>query len=35
MAFIVGSEVYDHLEKVLDKFELVANQVNAIVIEHL
>ena len=35
MAFIVGSEVYDHLEKVLDKFERVANQVNAIVIEHL
>jgi len=35
MALIVGSEVYDHLEKVLDKFERVANQVNAIVIEHL
>jgi hypothetical protein len=35
MAFIVGSEVYGHLEKVLDKFEGVANQVNAIVIEHL
>lgn len=35
MAFIVGSGVYDHLEKVLDKFERVANQVNAIVIEHL
>ena len=28
-------EIYDHLEKVLDKFERVANQVNAIVIEHL
>jgi hypothetical protein len=35
MAFIVGSEVYGHLEKVLDKFERVANQVNAIVIEHI
>jgi len=35
MAFIVGSQVYSHLEKVLDKFERVANQVNAIVIEHL
>ena len=35
MAFIVGSEVYGHLEKVLDKFERVANQVNGIVIEHL
>ena len=35
MAFIVGSEIYDHLEKVLDRFEDVANQVSAIVIEHL
>jgi uncharacterized protein len=35
MAFIIGSEVYGHLEKVLDKFERVANQITAIVIEHL
>jgi uncharacterized protein Yka (UPF0111/DUF47 family) len=35
MAFVVGAEIYDHLEKVLDRFESVANQVNAIVIEHL
>jgi uncharacterized protein len=35
MDFVVGSEIYDHLEKVLDRFEAVANQVNAIVIEHL
>jgi uncharacterized protein len=35
MAFIVGSEIYEHLEKVLDRFEDVANQVNAIVIEHI
>jgi hypothetical protein len=35
MAFVIGSEIYDHLEKVLDRFESVANQVNAIVIEHL
>jgi uncharacterized protein len=35
MAFVIGSEIYDHLEKVLDRFEAVANQVNAIVIEHL
>lgn len=35
MAFVVGAEIYDHLEKVLDRFEAVANQVNAIVIEHL
>ncbi len=35
MAFIVGSQIYEHLEKVLDRFESVADQVNAIVIEHL
>ena len=35
MAFIVGSQIYEHLEKVLDRFEDVANQVNSIVIEHL
>jgi uncharacterized protein len=35
MAFIIGSQVYEHLEKVLDRFEDVANQVSAIVIEHL
>ena len=35
MAFIVGSQIYEHLEKVLDRFEGVANQVNSIVIEHL
>ena len=35
MAFIVGSEIYEQLEKVLDRFEDVADQVNSIVIEHL
>jgi uncharacterized protein Yka (UPF0111/DUF47 family) len=35
MAFIVGSRIYEHLEKVLDRFEDVANQTNGIVIEHL
>jgi uncharacterized protein Yka (UPF0111/DUF47 family) len=35
MAFIVGSRIYEHLEKVLDRFEDVANQINGIVIEHL
>jgi hypothetical protein len=35
MAFIVGSQIYEHLEKVLDRFEDVANQANGIVIEHL
>ena len=33
--FIVGAEIYDHLEKVVDRFEDVANGVNGILIEHL
>ena len=35
MAFIIGSEIYEHLEKVLDRFEDVADRVNGIVIEHV
>lgn len=35
LAFIVGAEIYDHLEKVVDRFEDVANGVNGLVIEHL
>jgi predicted phosphate transport protein (TIGR00153 family) len=35
MAFMVGNEVYDHLEKVMDRFEDVANKVSAIVVEHV
>ena len=35
MAFIVGSEIYDHLEKVVDRFEDVANRINGILVEHL
>jgi predicted phosphate transport protein (TIGR00153 family) len=35
MAFIVGSNLYGHLEKVVDRFEDVANEINGIVIEHL
>jgi predicted phosphate transport protein (TIGR00153 family) len=35
MAFIVGSEIYDHLEKVVDRFEDVANRISGIVIEHV
>lgn len=35
MAFIVGSEMYGHLEKVVDRFEDVANRVNGILIEHI
>jgi uncharacterized protein Yka (UPF0111/DUF47 family) len=34
LAFIVGSELYEHLEKVCDRFEDVAHVVNDIVVEH-
>ena len=32
--FFVGNEVYDHLEKVVDRFDDVANVMHGIVIEH-
>ena len=35
MAFFVGNEVYDHLEKVVDRFDDVANEINSIVIEQV
>jgi uncharacterized protein len=35
IAFIVGTEVYDHLESVMDRFEDVANEISAIVIENV
>lgn len=35
MGYIVGAEIYDHLERVVDRFEDVANQVTDILIEHL
>ena len=35
MAYIVGAEIYDHLEKVVDRFEDVANNISAVLIEHL
>ena len=35
MAFIVGSELYDHLERVMDRFEDVANRVSSILVEHV
>lgn len=34
LAFIIGSELYDHLEKICDRFEDVAHVVSDIVIEH-
>ena len=35
MAFVIGSQFYEHLEKVADRFEDVANTINDIVIEHV
>jgi predicted phosphate transport protein (TIGR00153 family) len=35
MGFITGNEVYDHLEKVVDRFDDVANVIHATVIEHV
>jgi predicted phosphate transport protein (TIGR00153 family) len=35
MKLIVGSELYGHLEKVVDRFEDVANEINSIVIDQL
>ena len=32
---MVGAEIYDHLEKVVDRFEDVANRVSTILIEHI
>lgn len=33
--FIVGAELYSHLEKVVDRFEDVSNEINALVVDHL
>lgn len=35
MAYIIGSELYGELEKVLDRFEDVANEISGIVIENV
>ena len=35
MGYITGNEVYDHLEKVVDRFDDVANVIHATVIEHV
>jgi predicted phosphate transport protein (TIGR00153 family) len=35
MEYIVGIEIYDHLEKVMDRFEDVANRIGGIVIEQV
>jgi uncharacterized protein len=35
VAFMIGTGVYDHLEEVVDRFEDVANEISAIVIENV
>ncbi|HLK23419.1 MAG TPA: DUF47 domain-containing protein [Caulobacteraceae bacterium] len=35
MAYIVGADIFDHLEKVVDRLEDVANAISSILIEHL
>jgi len=35
MPFIIGAEIYDHLEKVVDRFEDVATRISGILVEHL
>jgi uncharacterized protein Yka (UPF0111/DUF47 family) len=34
MEFIVGREIYGHLERVVDRFEDVANEVQGLVLDH-
>lgn len=33
--YVVGAEIYDHLEKVVDRFEDVSNEINSIVVDQL
>ena len=35
ITFFIGNEIYDHLEKVVDRFDDVANVMHGIVIEHV
>lgn len=35
MRFIIGTEIYDHLEKVVDRFEDVSNEISSIVVDQL
>jgi uncharacterized protein Yka (UPF0111/DUF47 family) len=34
MEFVVGQEIYAHLEKITDRFEDVANEIQGLVIDH-
>jgi uncharacterized protein len=35
MAFVIGSEIYNHLEEVVDRFDDVGNEISSIVIDHV
>jgi hypothetical protein len=35
MKFLTGSTIYDHLEKIVDRFEDVANEINSLVVDQL
>jgi predicted phosphate transport protein (TIGR00153 family) len=35
MNFLVGTEIYDHLETVVDRFEDVSNEINSLVVDQL
>ncbi|HXF86846.1 MAG TPA: DUF47 domain-containing protein [Xanthobacteraceae bacterium] len=35
MRYIIGNDIYDHLERVVDRFEDVANEISALVVDHL
>ena len=35
MAYMIGSQIYGQLEKVVDRFEDVANEISGIVIENV
>ncbi len=35
MNFIIKADLYDHLEKVVDRFEDVSNEINGLVTDHL
>lgn len=34
MAFVIGQDIYSHLERVVDKFEDVANEIQGLVLDH-
>jgi hypothetical protein len=35
MAFVVGNEIYNHLEEVVDRFDDVANEINGVVLDYV